>query len=301
MKVLGIGESVIDEAKTDAVKAVSKHVGGPTPIALMLLSRLGIDCTLMTTLGRDANGEIIERALAKENVQMIAQRQETTKVNTYIIGTDGSRKKIRGGTTHSDISDINRNWLQQFDLIIIDRHEKKAFYEILEKKKNSTKIVIDPSTEVSPLTLDMIQYADYPIVPIEALAKIDEGRDLNRCLKKLYQVSKKPIIVTAGELGSIIYDGTMLEIIPALTIKAIDVQGAGDVYRGGFAYGILQGWDSIKSATFATIVAGLQCTKVGNASALPTKQEITDYQNRLAEEKMKEIHESFFNNVKQYE
>jgi len=301
MKVLGIGESVIDEAKTDAAKAVSKHVGGPTPIALMLLSRLGIDCTLMTTLGRDSNGEIIERALVKENVQMVAQRQELTKVNTYLIGTDGSRKKIRGGIIHNHISGLDQNWLQQFDLIIIDRHEKKAFYEILEKKKSSTKIIIDPSTEVSPLTMDMIQYADYPIVPIEALAKIDAGRDLNRCLKKLYQLSKKPIIVTAGELGSIIYDGTMLEIIPALSIKAIDVQGAGDVYRGGFAYGILQGWDSIKSAAFATIVAGLQCTKVGNASALPTKKEIAEYQNQLAEEKMKEIHKSFFNNIKQYE
>lgn len=301
MKVLGIGESVIDEAKKDAAKVVSKHIGGPTPIALMVLSRLGIDCTLMTTLGKDANGELIEKVLGEENVHTIAQKQQTTKVNTYLIGSDGSRKKIRGGTIHQHIENVDKDWLQQFDLIIIDRHERKAFYEILEKKKNSTKIIIDPSTEVSQFTLDMIQYADYPIVPIEALAKIEEGRELNQCLKKLYQLSKKPIIVTAGELGSIIYDGIMLEIIPALSIKAIDVQGAGDVYRGGFAYGILQGWDSIKSAAFATIVAGLQCTKVGNASALPTKQEIIDYQNHLAEEKMKEIHESFFNSVKQYE
>jgi ribokinase len=93
-------------------------------------------------------------------------------------------------------------------------------------------------------------------------------------LKKLYALCQKTIIITAGELGSIIYDGKEKTYIPALPIKAVDVTGAGDIYRGGFAYGILQEWDLKKTAAFGNLVAGLQCTKIGNACAIPTKSEI---------------------------
>lgn len=302
MKVLGIGESVIDKAQIkNTSETITHHVGGPAPIGLMLLSRLGIECTLMTTIGDDDNGKMIEQVLQNEKVKVISQRQKETKVNTYLISHDGSRKKIRGGVIHKHLENIDQDFLQQFDLILIDRHEKKAFYEILAKKKVSTKIVIDPSTEISQFTLDMIHYADYPILPIEALKKIDEGHDITRCLEKLYKLSQKPFIVTAGDLGSIIYDGTMLETIPALQIKAIDVQGAGDAYRGAFAYGLLLGWGMIKSSTFATVVAGLQCTKIGNASALPTKEEIDDFQRQIVKEKLQKIDNHVLNNIKQYD
>ncbi len=301
MKVLGIGESVIDKAQVSNSDTITRHVGGPAPIGLMLLSRLGIDCTLLTTLGEDSNAKIIEQTLQKEQVKILAKRQPKTKVNTYLIGDDGSRKKIRGGIIHSHIENLDKEFLHQFDLILIDRHEKKAFYEILAKKKPTTKVIIDPSTEISQFTLDMIQYADYPILPIESLKKVDQGNHIAVGLEKLYQLSGKSLIVTAGDLGSIIYDGSMLETIPALQIKAIDVQGAGDVYRGAFAYGILIGWSIIKSATFATLVAGLQCTKIGNASAIPTKKEIDEYQQQLVKEKLQKIDESFFANIKQYE
>src|SRR5258708_688615 len=159
MKVLGIGESVVDNAHTKNSNTVEKHVGGPSLIALIALSRLGIDCTLLTTLGRDEEAKIIKKTLRHEKVKFLAKLQKKTKVNTYIIDPkDGSREKIRGDVLHPDIKHLDRSFLRQFDLIIIDRHERTAFYEILDKKKTTAKIIIDPSTEISPFTLDMIRY-----------------------------------------------------------------------------------------------------------------------------------------------
>jgi sugar/nucleoside kinase (ribokinase family) len=280
MKVLGIGESVIDKASFINGAEMMKCVGGPTPIALILLSRLGVDCTLLTTLGKDEEGQIITEMLADERVQVVGKQQEQTKVNKYLINPkDGSRKKIRGTVIHEAIENIDEDFLAQFSLIIIDRHEKKAFYEILKKKKESTKILIDPSTEVSQFTLDMIKYADYPILPIEALTRIQGAKDIRECLERLYSLCRKTVIVTAGDLGSIIYDGLTLELIPALQIRAVDVQGAGDVYRGAFAYGILQEWDIKKCVQYANKIAALQCTRLGNSVAIPQKSEIDLFEN----------------------
>lgn len=283
MKVLGIGESVIDNAYTINNSLVAeKHVGGPSLIALLLLSRLGIDCTLLTTLGRDEEAAIVRKTLKHENVKLLPKLQKHTKINNYIINPkDGSRKKVRGTIEHPPMKHIDRDFIRQFDIIIIDRHEPIAFYEILKKKKAATKIIIDPSTEISTFTLDMIKYADYPIIPIEALVKLENGKNLASCLESLHTITQKTVVITAGELGSIIYDGKKFEIVPTLHIQAIDVQGAGDVYRGAFIYGLLQKWDTKQCVEYANRVAALHCTKLGNAAALPTKEEIANLSKNL--------------------
>jgi sulfofructose kinase len=283
MKVLGIGESVIDKALSSDSKTPQKHVGGPSLIALILLSRLGIECTLLTTVGRDEEATMIQKTLKKEGVILLANIQKHTKINTYTINTlDGSRKKVRGDVSHPPIQQLDRDFIRQFDLIIIDRHEPKAFYEVLEKKKPSAKIIIDPSTEVSQFTLDMIQYAEYPIIPIEALCRFAGTNKLSVCLEKIHKVAQKTVIITAGELGSIIYDGQQVEVIPPVHVKAVDVQGAGDIYRGAFAYGIIKGWNIKKSVIYANKVAALHCTKPGNASAIPTQKDIEILGEKLA-------------------
>lgn len=284
MKILRIGESAIDKVRiiqnnTKNLQLFSitesQHIGGSVLAALILLSRLNLDCTFLTSIGKDNKAEVIKRKLVKENVKLIANFGEKTKENIIVINSqNGQREKLRGDIEHSPIKDIPTEFIRQFDLIIIDRHEREAFYEIIRKKKFSSKIVIDPSTEVSDFTLDMIKYADYPILPIEFLVKIGEGKDLTICLQTLYKICNKSITVTAGELGSITYDGKKLNLIPALRIKAVDTTGAGDIYRSAFAYGIIRRMNLNQCATFANLVAALQCTKLGNVTAIPSKNEI---------------------------
>lgn len=285
MKILGIGESIIDNIYLVEDPTISeanlgrflpkKNVGGPVLSALVVLARLGFDCTLVTSLGRDDEARVIKRELKHERVKVIGKIQRKTKVNTILVPKQtGQRIKMRGTVNHAPIKELDRKFLHQFDVIILDRHEKAAFYEVMRKKRTTTKVVIDPSTEVSAFTTDMIEQADYPILPIEALAKFRTGDTM---LARLQEIGKKtlaPIIVTAGELGSIVYNGTDMTHIPAYEVTPVDTLGAGDVYRGAFTYGIIRGWDIIKCATFGNFVAGLQCTKLGNVAAIPSKEEM---------------------------
>lgn len=298
MKILGIGESVIDnvyQIDGEAPKHFdgkdlhsTKHVGGPVLTAMIVLARLGVPCTYMTSVGRDEDAELIERVLKHENVRLLPKYQQKTKVNTIVINKQtGQREKLRGPIKHSSIKDLSRNFLHQFDLIIIDRHEQQAFYEIIKKKKTTTKIIIDPSTEISKFTLDMIKYAEYPIIPIEAVTPTFTGslEKIDHVLKRLYEWTKKPLVITAGNLGSFIFNGQSAELLQPLPVKALDTTGAGDIYRGAFAYGLTQNWDLKKTARFSNIVAALQCTRIGNAAAIPSKKEIMKYHDTLIEGK----------------
>ena len=280
MKILGIGESVIDKTYiTEGTKVPDDvvpdtHVGGPVLISMILLARLEHECSFITTLGRDDEGGIIKSTLYKEKVYMFSEFKDKTKVNSILIDPkSGRRTKLRGRVKHPAMHSIEPDVIRQFDIIIIDRHHKEAFFDVVKFKKPSAKIIIDPSTEVSDFTLAMIKFADYPIVPIESLTKT-EGENLHASLKNMYASTKKPLIITAGEMGSIVYDGVSMQLIPALAVRSVDSTGAGDIYRGAFAYGVTQNWDVQQCVEYATCVAGIHCTKYGNAAAIPTKMEI---------------------------
>ncbi len=288
MKVLGIGEVVLDKINVlsgfpkDGEKIQTKRslcsIGGPTPTSLILLSRLGVDCTFICSIANDEAGKIIKKKLKKENVNLIIQKQKRTKTNTVIINSQtGSRTIIRDNFFHKPLENIPFKLINSSSLIFLDRHEPKAFAEIVSKKSPRTKIIIDPSTEVSPKTLQMIKDADYPIIPMETLEKVDPNKDLLTNLKLICQLAQKPIIITAGEKGSFVYDGKKTKFFPAYQIKVADTLGAGDIFRGAFSYAVLKKWSLSKSCLFANRVAALQCSKIGNGTAIPTKQEIVRF------------------------
>ena len=142
MKILGIGESIIDNVllvnniREKRVLKSETHVGGPVLSALIVLSRLNVDCTLVTSLGRDQEAKIIKKTIKHEKIRLHHKIQKKTKVNTILVPKDtGQREKIRGNTIHPNIRNLERSFVRQFDIIIIDRHEKTAFYEIMDKKK----------------------------------------------------------------------------------------------------------------------------------------------------------------------
>jgi sugar/nucleoside kinase (ribokinase family) len=297
MNVLGIGESTIDITRFDhntptgarQTLDTTPHVGGVVTAALVVLARLGANCTLFSSLGDDAEGQRILHTLTSEGITPRVQWQARTKINTMVVeAASGLRTgKLRSKVQHMALQQIDRAVIRQADIIIIDRHEQQAFYEIMQHKRPATSVIIDPSTELSDFTLEMIGQAEHPVVPIETLTQLP-ATDLWSALDALHEICQKPLTVTAGAMGSVLYNGTVVEVIPALDLQAVDSSGAGDVYRGAYAYGVLQNWGQRRSARFANTIAGLQCQAPGNISAIPSRADMRRAA-RLRPAKLKQV------------
>ena len=284
MKVLGIGEAVLDitsvvtRMSNDGVRRVkdTRHdAGGPVLSALILLAGLGMECHMVTSLGKDEAGDRIRSLLKSRGISLAGNVRPQTKRHTIVVDDrTGQRQKYRGAIEHAPVQAVSKQLIQSADLIILDRHEPMAFYEVVRYKRPEALLLVDPSTELSPFTMDMMRHASHPVVPIETLAQVHPTAPLSESLRILHDICTKPFIVTAGELGSIIYDGQECAPVEPYAVKAIDANGAGDVYRGALAYGLLQGWTLGGCAAYANAAAALQCTRLGNASAVPTAAEI---------------------------
>jgi sugar/nucleoside kinase (ribokinase family) len=68
-------------------------------------------------------------------------------------------------------------------------------------------------------------------------------------------------------------DGDRLIHVPGFEVEAVDTTGAGDVFRGGFIYGLLQQWPVDRVLRFANAAAAVSCTRTGALDSVPSLED----------------------------
>lgn len=82
-----------------------------------------------------------------------------------------------------------------------------------------------------------------------------ECEDLDTAIERCHKVAKT-VVITLGDKGAVIYDGTNRYDIKAHSVKATDTNGAGDIFAGTFLYGLTHGMDLKTAGEFSCRVAG---------------------------------------------
>jgi sugar/nucleoside kinase (ribokinase family) len=65
-----------------------------------------------------------------------------------------------------------------------------------------------------------------------------------------------------------------LHHVPAFDVDAVDTTGAGDVFRAGFIYAMLQGYHLVDAMRFAAATAAVSCTREGAMTSVPTLADV---------------------------
>ena len=86
--------------------------------------------------------------------------------------------------------------------------------------------------------------------------------DITKSREALKQVAKT-FVITQGEKGALIYDGKEFIQIEAHTIKAVDTNGAGDMYAGSFLYAITNGHSYTVAGKLASLAASRVVSQFG--------------------------------------
>ncbi|MBF0193307.1 MAG: adenosine kinase [Magnetococcales bacterium] len=87
----------------------------------------------------------------------------------------------------------------------------------------------------------------------------DNLADASQDLKKI----SKQYGLTLGAKGATLFDGHKLLSIPGVPAKAIDTNGAGDLFAGTFLYGITNGLDFQKAGALACKASSVLVTQYG--------------------------------------
>jgi len=97
----------------------------------------------------------------------------------------------------------------------------------------------------------------------EQEAKIwSEEEDFEAACNKLKTIAGQ-FAVTRGARGARLFDGTRYIDIPAHNVKAVDSNGAGDMFSGAFMYGITQGMNFQQAGELASLASAAVVSAFG--------------------------------------
>ena len=298
MKVIGIGQCALDNLFiTDSfpVPDTKKEImewtiagGGPVATALVSLSRLGIECNFHGITGDDEAGDKIRYSLISENVNiegLIKRPDSDSQVAFIAIEKKSGKRTIFWKRPSADPltpDELPDDFLNGADFLHIDglMHETSVHAVKMAHARNIP-VMLDAG-RVREGMIELANMCDY-VVGSEEFAKEFSGNDKDiepeKVIKQMAVFGAKAVTITLGEKGSITLSDNEIFTTPAFKVDVVDTTGAGDVFHGGYIYGLLQKWDIMKIVRFASAFAALKCRKLGGRDGIPELKETMDFLN----------------------
>jgi ribokinase len=290
MIIAGLGQCSLDylavvdsyppvDTKSEVIEW-QEEGGGPVATALVALSRLGLSSRFSGVIGDDEAGKKIKQSLISEGIDLkgLVQRRKSASQIAFIMIEQKTGKrtifwKRPQGPPLSE-REIRDDFFKEADFLLLDGLMKEASLAAAEKARSMNIPVMLDAGRMRPGMLEIARLSDYVVASEEFAKDLDLACTAEALQKERQRLGIKVLTITLGEKGSItVTDGQEIEL-SAFSVRIIDTTGAGDVFHGGFIYGLLQKWSLHDTGTFASAVAAIKCSALGGRSGIPDLQEV---------------------------
>ncbi|CAN5758580.1 carbohydrate kinase [soil metagenome] len=265
MKILCIGEALIDMICTDKGKSLTKGEnflkkpgGAPTNVAAAIAA-LGGEVELAAKVGNDPFGKHLVDVMQSFGVNTRYMLQDNTHFTTFAFVSlmeDGERDFVFNRGADGELNRQEVDAIDLEDVSIIHFGSATAFlpgplqtaYQSLLQKAMQKNIFIsfDPNyrhllfanntQSFIDQSWNFLQACHFFKVSDEEAMLITGAVTLNDAVKILLEKTRSAFAITLGKEGTLlgIYGQTL--IVPSIAIKPVDTTGAGDAFVGAVLY-----------------------------------------------------------------
>ncbi len=288
--VVGFGLNAVDHlfivpkypqfgSKVDILQ-YDKLAGGQVATAVTFLSRLGLRTKYVGKVGSDDLGQLSLQSLRSEDVDISSVLVQEEAQNQYAFIIIDEKSGERTILWHRDPKlDFGESELKQDDIcagriLHMDGCDSGALQAATWAQDEGIPVVCDLD-KVVPDSKALIARVDFLITSANFPPDFTGIRDSVESLLALRRYCSGFLSATLGSQGAIAVVGDQCIRFPAFKVPAVDTTGAGDVFHGGFIYGLLQNWSLEKIMVFANAAAALNCTRLGARAGIRSLSEIT--------------------------
>lgn len=282
----GIMTLIEEERQTELYKAIEDHdssmqCGGSAANSVIAVSQFGGNSFYSYKVANDALGQFymkdMKRNAVDSNLTESSLPMGITGKCLVMTTPDASRtmNTYLGITQSYSIDQIDENALKDSEYLYIEgylvtsengREAMKHAKRLAED--NGVKVALtfsDPSMvkyfkeglqEVVGTGVDLIFCNEEEAMLYTGKSNILEAREE---LKK----DARRFAITQGANGALIFDGDTFIDIEPYQVKAVDTNGAGDLFAGAFMYGITNGHSHAEAGKIASLASSKVVTKYG--------------------------------------
>jgi ribokinase len=282
--LLGIGHAALDRVvQVDAYPRPDEKAettplvecgGGPAATAMVAAARLGGTSRFCGAVGDDAVGRRIRKDLEAEGVDVRALRlrpASRSPVSFVVVERQTAHRTIfwdRGDARVLEPEEVPEGLVEGAAAVLVDGHQGPAQMAVARRARQSGVPLVLDAGSLRPSTRELLALADHAVVS-ERFVLDWSGRSGREALRALRSAGPTAAVITQGHRGCLGVDaGTVVEV-PALAGRAVDTNGAGDVFHGAYLVGLQHGLALEERLRLATAAAGLACRVPGARSGIP--------------------------------
>ncbi len=260
--------------------------GGEVASTMAGLSRLGLLTAYAGRFGSDDSGRFGMHSLQDEGVNIeFAESIEGARTQIAFIVIDeasGERTVIWQRDAllayHSDDAPLDA--ATAGSVLHMTPHDAGACTRMATAAKNAGTIISTDIDNVFDGMESLLPMVDILITSFTVPEKLTGLVEQERALESMHEKFGCPIIgMTLGESGSLLFcEGQFIRSQAyAVPGGCKDTTGAGDAFRVGLLYGLINELAIEESAKAANAVAALKCRAIGARTALPTEAELRSF------------------------
>jgi sulfofructose kinase len=260
--------------------------GGQMTTAMAACAKLGLRAKYVGVTGTDENGRRLRSTMAGYQVDMTdAVIRDVPNQFAVIIVDESTGERIvlwdRDERLQLRPREVPAEAIASARLVHVDDVDQGAAIEAAKAGRAANVPVTSDIDRLTERTEELVAAVSIPIFAEHVPLALSGRKDPESALRELRRRHDGLLCVTLGPHGALALDGDRAIHVPAFRINAVDTTGAGDVFRGGFIYGLLQRWPTEQVLRFANAAAAVSCTRLGALTGVP---ELVDVEQLLAEQ-----------------
>ncbi len=288
--IIGFGESSVDEvlivpelphSSTSKLPISSSTTmyGGQVATCMAACAALGLPAAYLGPIGNDLHGRALLTALGERGVDVsraIVRSAPTRRAVIMVEEGTGDRLVLWERDPALDVApeEFPDDILSGARVVHVDAIDERASIHLAARGRAAGAMVTCDIDRVTSRTWELLAHITHPILAAGVPAALTDVDDLRGSLAAMRTRHGGMLCVTLGDRGAAVLDQDRFVEIPTFGVRAVDTTGAGDVFRAGFIYGLLQSWPVDRMLRFANAAAAASCTHAGAMASVPSLDDV---------------------------
>jgi sulfofructose kinase len=257
--------------------------GGVTATAMAACARLGLRTRYVGKVGTDFWSRLSLRTLSKEGVDVrcvIKAKGSPGHVSLVLADRATGQRTLffrRPPAYTIRPEELDRTAITAGRLLHVDGIDPEAAVQAIGWAREAGMRITMDGERIVPGIEEVWPRVDLLVCNPRFLAAVTGEQMPKEGLQALAARGPFRVAVTLAEEGVLGFTEGRFVRIPGFPIKAVDTNGAGDVFHGACAVGELRDWPLEWTLTFAAAVAAMKCRSLGGRRGIPRMPEVAEF------------------------